>query len=299
VDGFLNGQEIRESLKLRNWEKANERIHEWEANGRLSTDEPAMEMTLERARELFENDAKARGLVEPTLKKYRVVFRQIEAYAKADGLRFVKEFDLLTLRRFRESWTDSPIAARKKLERLKAFFRFVHESGWIDKNPAKAIKSPKVKDPPTMPYTREELIAILAACADLPDNYGKTGGENGKCARTLVLLLRYSGMRIGDCVTCAMDRLTGQRPFLYTKKTGVPVNAKLPAFVVEALNGIPKVSPRYFFWTGEGKKETVAGNWRRTLRKVFALAGIKGGHPHRFRDTFAVELLLSGVPLER
>ena len=27
--------------------------------------------------------------------------------------------------------------------------------------------------------------------------------------------------------------------------------------------------------------------------------GIKGGHPHRFRDTFAVELLLAGVPLER
>jgi integrase len=26
---------------------------------------------------------------------------------------------------------------------------------------------------------------------------------------------------------------------------------------------------------------------------------VENGHPHRFRDTFAVELLLTGVPIER
>jgi len=61
----------------------------------------------------------------------------------------------------------------------------------------------------------------------------------------------------------------------------------------------PRVSPHYFFWTGEGKRDTAEENWRRSLRKLFALAKVTGGHPHRFRDTFAVELLLAGVPLER
>jgi integrase/recombinase XerD len=32
---------------------------------------------------------------------------------------------------------------------------------------------------------------------------------------------------------------------------------------------------------------------------LFELAKVEGAHPHRFRDTFAVELLLSGVPIER
>jgi integrase len=35
------------------------------------------------------------------------------------------------------------------------------------------------------------------------------------------------------------------------------------------------------------------------LAKIFKLADVKGGHAHRFRDTFATELLLAGVPMER
>lgn len=39
-------------------------------------------------------------------------------------------------------------------------------------------------------------------------------------------------------------------------------------------------------------------SWKRTLATVFEWAGVKGGHAHRFRDTFSVALLLKGVPLE-
>jgi len=44
--------------------------------------------------------------------------------------------------------------------------------------------------------------------------------------------------------------------------------------------------------------EPLMWNWRRTLRKIFEVVGVRGGHPHRFSDTFAVDLLLAGVPLE-
>src|ERR1019366_6435591 len=37
----------------------------------------------------------------------------------------------------------------------------------------------------------------------------------------------------------------------------------------------------------------------RTFRRLCEIAGVKGGHPHRFRDTLAVELLLEGVPMDR
>lgn len=77
------------------------------------------------------------------------------------------------------------------------------------------------------------------------------------------------------------------------------MSVKLPAAVIDALNTCPALSERYWFWTGHGSKQTLAGNWRRAFRCLCKLAGVKDGHPHRFRDTFAVELLLAGVPLER
>jgi integrase len=116
---------------------------------------------------------------------------------------------------------------------------------------------------------------------------------------SLVLLLRYSGMRISDVVGLAVGRIVGNRLFLYTAKTGTPVHVILPDFVVEAVEKIPSMSDRYYFWTGVGLLRTAVRVWETRLRRLFKLAGVVNGHAHRFRDTFAVELLLAGVPLER
>lgn len=60
----------------------------------------------------------------------------------------------------------------------------------------------------------------------------------------------------------------------------------LPPFV-EALAACPRIGERYWFWIGVGSQETLAGNWRRTFRRLCEIADIEGGHPHRFRDTLA------------
>ena len=93
-------------------------------------------------------------------------------------------------------------------------------------------------------------------------------------------------------------RIKGNRLLLYTQKTGVPVHTVLPEFVISVLESTPRKSPRHFFWSGEGKLESIVRSWQTRLRKLFLLASVPG-HPHRFRDTLAVSLLLAGVPIER
>jgi Phage integrase family len=66
---------------------------------------------------------------------------------------------------------------------------------------------------------------------------------------------------------------------------------------MSALNAIARST--YFFWTGASKPKSAVGNWQRSLKRLFRLAAVPDAHPHRFRDTFSVELLLAGVPIER
>jgi len=140
------------------------------------------------------------------------------------------------------------------------------------------------------------MDAILKACDRYSIN-GIYGAHNATRLRALTLLMRYSGPRIGDAVTCARDRLVGSKLFLYQAKTGTPVYCPLPPLVVDALKDVKSPNAKYFFWTGQGKPKSAVGDAQRSFRKLFELAEVTG-HPHMFRDTFAVELLQHGVSLE-
>jgi site-specific recombinase XerD len=244
-------------------------------------------------------DAKTRNLKEKTIYKYQLLFRQLDEFAQVNGYRFLEELDAPSLRKFRATWKDGNLAALKKLERLRTFFRFAQGSKWITENPAAEVKSPKVNSRPTLPFTHDEVVRILRACDELHQARSAVGKANAHRLRALILFLRYSGMRIGDSVSCAIERLNGNKLLLYTQKTGVPVYCPLPDFVVTALEEISPTSERYFFWTGVSKLQTATGDWQAKLKTLFERARVSDGHAHRFRDTFAVELLLAGVPLER
>lgn len=295
VDGFLAGQEIRKSLSTADWQKAQDYLREWEAT-ESQPKETAEPITISEAGERLLADAKARKLNESTVYKYRLLFKQISDFAQKHGLRYLKELDLQTLDEFRTDWKDGPRSSLKKLERLRAFLRFCERRKWIDSNPALDLKAPRIANRPTLPFTREEMLKILAALDKYAENAGIAGAQR---LRAFVLLLRYSGMRIGDAVQCGPERIKGNKLFLYTQKTGVAVQCILPDFVVREIDAAPRKSEEFFFWTGESKLRTAVSIWQRSLQSLFELAGVQGGHAHRFRDTFAVELLLAGVPLER
>ena len=297
VEGFLGDEEVRRALKTSDWNRAQDTVREWEAKQQVTGRQAPV--SIAQAVDTFTADAKARNLAAQTVYKYELLFNRLKDFARSGGYDLLRDLDVDAMTRFRGTWKDGPRASQKKLERLRAFFRFCQRRKWTTENPASELKAPKIIASPTLPYTHDEMVKILATAEAYREEARKDGRLHAVRLRSLILLMRYSGLRIGDAVSLSMDRLIGNVLFLYTAKTGTAVRVVLPEFVAEALRSTPPMNDRYWFRTPESKLQTWTGKWQARLLWLFEKAGIVGGHSHRFRDTFAVELLLAGVPLER
>jgi hypothetical protein len=154
---------------MTSWQRAQQRVMEAEARG--SWDPPPEEQKAEptaiaEAKQQFLRDAEAgRRLSESTLGKYKLMLRELEDFASKKGFRYLKQLDVEFLRQFRDSWKIGARTAVKKIERVRAFFRFAVESGWIEKNPAKLVRgAATIKDTQKLPFDPKEMQRIVAAC---------------------------------------------------------------------------------------------------------------------------------------
>lgn len=290
VQGTLRGETIKKALDLRSWQAASDLVKGWEASGEIGVVRPEVP-AVEEAVEKFIAYQRSRHLSDETIRKYKnLLGRRLVDWCAETGRRQLKQLRVDALREFQQSWNDGAMYAVKNLERLRAFFDFCLDAQWVGRNPVNGLKRPKVKQSPTLPFSKEEVTRILQACEKYPGHQDRI--------RAFVLVMRYAGLRIGDTIALSKNRVDGRNLFLYTAKTGTPVYVPLPPEVAEALGKLDTNGSGRFFSTGNAKPQTARANWSRYLETLFGLAGIQDGHSHRFRDTFAVELLLAGVPLE-
>ena len=182
-------------------------------------------MTLEAVVDAFLRDVAARRLSAATLRGYRITLGQFRAFAGARGVALLEFANTALLRAWRESWDCATGTARRRLNQLKAFFRFVVDSGWQALSPASGVRVPRESALPTMLLTRAEFRALLeTAVASVKPK-----------ERTLLLLLRYSRLAIGDAVTVARTSIEEGSLTLRRAKSGELVFCALPRPVVDAL----------------------------------------------------------------
>jgi site-specific recombinase XerD len=139
--------------------------------------------------------------------------------------------------------------AGKHLERVKSFFNFCIENEWLEVNPARPLKPPKVSDTDVIPFTEDEIKKILAACS-------KSDGPNRDRLKVLANLMLATGLRIGDAVTIRKDRVVKTLEGAFRGASNCQDRkARIlpgPNALAKSLLGLEGDTP---FWTGESSME--------------------------------------------
>jgi integrase len=255
-------------------------------------------------------------------RKARLILGRLRKFMEGRKKIAVTDVTFSDLVDFRAGWPEAMSTQRRNQEVMKGFFRFCVKSDFIVKTPASELDAIPEDRPKTEPFTRAEIERIFAAVKSLPDEYGRHGQPIADQTRAFILVMRYAGTSIGDTAKLEKVAVDGCRIRTYRKKTGEDVFAKVPPFVIEALNTSPHDSERYFFWTGNGMLHTRTSKWGSRLQKLFVAAGVRivdsekkrrsGGKlkaeteavkvskatPHMFRHTLVRDLLECGTPME-
>jgi integrase/recombinase XerD len=202
-----DGKRIRESLDTLNWGVAQEKLREKE----LADAPETPGIRVEEATERFLKDCESRSVGSAQTAKYNLTFDELKKMFKGRKIGSITADDLA---KFRDGWSGSNSTKRSKLGRLRAFFRFSMERGWVASNPAKVLKPPKEDRRQVQPFSAAEIEKVMWAL-DLYKDRPK--GRRAEL-KAFVLLLRYSGLRIRDVVTFRKSNLIVDRILLQTVK---------------------------------------------------------------------------------
>ena len=311
-DGEIDGRRVRKSLKTTDWARALRKLAAIEdpRHGLRECVQPGCSELVERGRCAKHTCEIAYAIAayhnahqdasEGTQRNRRRCLRFIHEFLSRRGKRTVDEIDLNALNTFRSTRQLSSRTWTKELEILRHFFRFCLDNEWILRNWADRVPMPKnLKPAPREPYQLNEITRIIAAC----DCIGRTAYERLR-ARAMILLLRYTALRISDVATLRRDRLRHGEILVRTTKNGKPVKLPVHPDLQAALDVLPV--PRgvegqecpYFFWSGNGTERAVIRDATRTMATVYKASGVQGACSHRFRHTLATEILELGGSIQ-
>ncbi len=312
-----NGKQHRRKASTRSWAQAEEvKRH---LIDQLSGKEPTLKHAgrdIRSAVDLFIASKEVQNLTADLITKYRLWLGRLTSYCDGQDVYTLNGISGEVVIGFMASWEQlypSTLTRQKLRERYKSFMRFCGEQDWLTKLPPwPTILPDDVGGAPTMPLETgeyERLLDAVFVVVKAPQDAviaNQTYEYWTKRVHGFFQLMRWSGLSIMDALTLRRSELFKHdghyRVVTQRTKTGTDVSVVLPPDVAEELLALPNDNSTYFFWSGMGSKKSICGNWgKRFIVPCFNAAGIKcGGHmrSHRLRDTFAVEMLNAGSPLE-
>lgn len=303
----FEGKQYRRAAGTRSWAQAEDKKREIDdqLSGRVPDPKPEQEhRDIQSCIDVFLQDKRNQGITEKVIGKYARELARLRTFCEQQSIYTVRGITRELLTTFCATWPGfypSTTTRAKVRDRVRSFLRYCFEAQWIARIPA--LPKIKIDEPPTMPLTTVEYTRLLDAVFGTVAN-----PEQRDKVHALLQLMRRSGLAIRDALTLKRGEIQYDnekdlhRIVTSRQKTGTHVSVPIPADVARELLKVLNGNRQYVFWSGKGEEESITKNWAKYyIAPCFKAAKITNdGHmmSHRLRDTFAVDLLEKGVPLE-
>lgn len=316
---YRNGQLVRKSAETCDLEKAEALARDLE-NGfeAAATGKPQPVKTtgklLADAIEDYKTSKRQNGLTEKHINsKLGVALRSLADFMHARGLVNLGDIHTEDVQAWRNQLEGHQNTRAKRVYTVIGFFEYCVELGWINRNVARAraVVIPYADEQRPRALNDSQYAQLLAA---VPKVNGRTTASQKAMLRSLVTLMRWTGLAIKDACLIERARFTknGHGFFkleLQRAKTGHPVFCTLRPEIVEQIFAGARAEGRYLFVesvpTGERELETLVKTFGDLMRKLGEAADLKdeNGQPYRFtshglRHTFVLWCLNNGMPTE-
>lgn len=252
-----------------------------------------MQQLLSVAQNQFVSSLQDSGKARATVLAYGKDVEQLVEYVATLGKLYAGEITSEDIDAFKEllkkqRYTGKSIS--RKINSIKAFFRFMVNEKLIELNPAGIIAHPKFDQTPPRVLSKIEYRALRDAAR----------GDVRMCA--VVEILLQTGMRISELAALQLTDVDFERNVVtitpQNSRGGrkVPLNTAAKKALMEYLEVRPRAREKTFFLTKTCRPFLVR-NIRTALDRYFRLAGIKEAKVNDLRHTFVAEQLKAGTPL--
>lgn len=256
-----------------------------------------MIMSIPDSIQSFILDARVRGLRPASLHLYERQLLAFSAWAAAVGVTDIDQVDALIVRRYIVSLQDRglrPTSIRTAGRCLRVWLRFLAAEELIDASPMRTVRLPKAPTPKPDVFTVDELQRLLAA-ADADEKFQQRN-------RAILLALLDTGARIREFTLLQradIDLDTGKITIRHEiSKTAtrrvVFLGVTARAALGDYLATLPPLAPDAPLWHGRQGALTIDG-MHKILTRMGRRAGVHPCGPHRFRRTFATQMLHDGA----
>jgi site-specific recombinase XerD len=247
-------------------------------------------MILSELWQAYESEKRIQGFSPNTLKAYGL---QLRILIKELGDLNISEITQQLLKEYLAKQADrlKPSSLGQRIRFVRSLFRYAYEESYLTSNPSLKLREPKMEKRIPKFLIEEDVIHLKISCHSLRE-------------RAVLEFLYSTGCRIGEVVKINIEDLNWENCSAIvngkgSKQREVYFTTECKVWLKKYLASREDSCKALFVTDTHPTRRMAIPTIRWALKRLANRGGIEANvYPHRFRHTYACQLLDNGAPLD-